>query len=74
MKPSARDSQSYSFYRRVLGILNRTPVPFLMGGGFALEFYTRLGRGPKDMDLLIQRRDLDKVFQALTESGLRPEL
>jgi hypothetical protein len=45
-----------------------------MGGGFALEFYTHLGRGPKDMDLVIQRQDLEKVFEALNDSGLKPEL
>jgi hypothetical protein len=74
MNLSAKDSQAYFFYRQVLGILNRTSVPFLMGGGFALEFYTRLGRGIKDMDLLIQRHDLEKVFEAFSESGLKPEL
>jgi hypothetical protein len=74
MTPPAKDAQAYSFYRQVLGILNRTSVPFLMGGGFALEFYTHLGRGPKDMDLVIQRQDLEKVFDAFNDSGLKPEL
>jgi hypothetical protein len=74
MNLPAKDAHAYSFYRQVLGILNRTSVPFLMGGGFALEFYTHLGRGPKDMDLVIQRQDLEKVFEALNDSGLKPEL
>src|SRR4029453_6954539 len=74
MNLPAKDARAYSFYRQVLGILNRTSVPFLMGGGFALEFYTHLGRGPKDMDLVIQRQDLEKVFEALNDSGLKPEL
>jgi hypothetical protein len=74
MNLAARNAQSYCFYRQVIGILNRIRVPFLIGGGFALEFYTRLGRGIKDMELLIQRHDLETVFEAFTELGLGPEL
>jgi len=73
MNLPAKD-QPYFFYRQVLGILNRTSVPFLMGGGFALEFYTHLGRGKKDMDLLIRRHDLENAFEAFSKSGFRPEL
>ena len=74
MNLPARDTQTYVFYRKVLGILGRTSVPFLMGGGFALEFYTHLGRGKKDMDLLIKREDLEEVFEAFNKSGFKPEL
>jgi hypothetical protein len=74
MTPPAKNAHACSFYRQVLGILNRTSVPFLMGGGFALEFYTHLGRGTKDMDLLIQRHDLEQVFEAFNKSGFKPEL
>jgi len=74
MNLPAKDPKAYFFYRQVLGILSRTSVPFLMGGGFALEFYTHLGRGKKDMDLLIQRRDLEKAFEAFSKSGFKPEL
>ena len=64
MNLPVRDTQTYVFYRKVIGILSRTSVPFLMGGGFALEFYTHLGRGKKDMDLVIKRGDLEEVFEA----------
>src|SRR5262245_14156328 len=74
MNPPARDTQTYGFYRKVLGILSRTSVPFLMGGGFALEFYTHLGRGKKDMDLVIKRENLKEVFEAFNKSGFKPEL
>src|SRR5262249_49926674 len=74
MNRPVRDTQTYVFYRKVLGILSRASVPFLMGGGFALEFYTHLGRGKKDMDLLIKREDLEEVFEAFNKSGFKPEL
>jgi hypothetical protein len=72
--PEAKDAQAYFFYRQVLGILNRTFVPFLMGGGFAFEFYTHLDRSMKDMDIIIRRSDLEKVFEVLDEAGFRTEL
>jgi hypothetical protein len=72
--PEAKDAQAYFFYRQVLGILSHTFVPFLMGGGFAFEFYTHLGRSMKDMDIIIRRSDLENVFEVLNEAGFRTEL
>ena len=74
MKLPAKDARAYLFYRQVLGILNRASVPYLLGGGFAFEFYTHLGRTPKDMDIFVQRGDLDKVFEILNEAGFQTEL
>lgn len=72
MKLPAKDAQAYFFYQ-VLSILNRTFVPFLMGGGFAFEFYTHLGRSMKDMDILVHRNDLAKLFEVLNEAGFKTE-
>src|SRR5439155_474317 len=66
--PEAKEAQAYFFYRQVLGILNRTFVPFLMGGGFAFEFSTHLGRSMKDMDIIIRRSDLEKVCEVIYQS------
>jgi hypothetical protein len=74
VKPAAKDVQTYSFYHRVLGVLNRSCVPFLLGGGFALEFYTHLGRSIKDMDIFIRRDHLENIFDVLNQAGLRTEL
>jgi len=74
MKPAVRDGQTYCFYRQVIGVLDRSSVPFLLGGGFALEFYTHLGRSIKDMDIFIRRDDLENIFEVLNQAGLRTEL
>jgi hypothetical protein len=74
MKLPARDAKAFLFYRQVFGILNRTSIPFLLGGGFALEFYTHVGRAPKDMDLFVQRGDLDGIFEILQDAGFKVEL
>jgi hypothetical protein len=74
VKPPAKDAQTSFFYRQVIGVLNRSCVPFLLGGGFAFEFYTHLGRSIKDMDIFIRRGDVEKTFEALDQAGLRTEL
>jgi len=69
-----KEAETYFFYRQVIGILNRNFICFLMGGGFAFEFYTHIGRSIKDMDIFISRKSLDRAFQALNEAGFRTEL
>jgi hypothetical protein len=68
------DADVGMFYRRVIQVLNRTSMPFLLGGGFALHFYTHIDRGIKDMDLFIRRADLDKVLNVLRQAGFGAEL
>ena len=46
------------FYRRVLERLSAAGIPFLVGGGHALERYLGIGRSVKDLDLFIRERDV----------------
>jgi Uncharacterised nucleotidyltransferase len=74
MKLPTQGAQVHFFYRQVIGVLSRTFIPFLMGGGFAFEFYTHLGRSMKDMDIFVCRSDLEKIFQVLNKAGFHTEL
>ncbi|HSE03918.1 MAG TPA: nucleotidyltransferase [Methylomirabilota bacterium] len=56
------------FYRRVLEELNAASIPFLVGGGHALERYLGIGRSVKDLDLFMRERD---VPAALAHVGRR---
>ncbi|SNT25165.1 Uncharacterised nucleotidyltransferase [Noviherbaspirillum humi] len=62
------------FYRDVLRLLNRHGIPFLVGGAYALNHYTGIGRQTKDLDLFIMRRDFDRVAAALAGEGYQAEL
>lgn len=62
------------FYSEVVRILNKAFIPVLLGGGYALEFHTGLGRRLKDMDLFICRKDWKRVEAVLKRSGFRTEL
>ena len=58
MTPATVQTQSRhasEFYRRVIEILQRSDIDFLVGGAFAFVRYTGIGRDTKDLDLFIRR-------------------
>ena len=63
-----------NFYRRVLGLLAREQVPFLVGGAFAHACYTGIRRSTKDLDLFIRREDFDRIRALVEGEGWRTEL
>jgi Nucleotidyl transferase of unknown function (DUF2204) len=62
------------FYKRVIDILQRRRIDFLVGGAFAFVRYTGIGKDTKDLDLFIRRCDWDVVTDALSEDGITTEL
>ena len=62
------------FYKRVIDILQRTDIDFLVGGAFAFVRYTGIGKDTKDLDLFIRRSDWDEVTKALGREGISSEL
>ena len=65
------DTQSKPFYRRSLEILQRSELPFLIGGAYAFCLYTGISRHTKDFDLFVRRRDFTKTLDLLREAGYR---
>lgn len=62
------------FYSEVIRSLTQASIPILLGGGFALEFYTDMGRHIKDMDLFVYRKDVKQILALLNKYGFRSEL
>lgn len=69
-----RELDSHDFYSRVVSVLNQAGLPFLLGGGFAFEFHTGVGRTIKDLDIFVKRSDLGRVFEIAEAAGFRAEL
>lgn len=63
-----------SFYRRVLQILDRSGVPVLVGGAYALAVYTGIERRTKDFDLFLRAADYERATHALEANGFVTEL
>jgi hypothetical protein len=61
------------FYRAVVA-LNECRVPFLVGGGYALERFTGIARGMKDFDIFVRPEDCHRVLATLSAAGYRTEL
>jgi len=62
------------FYRRVLGVLSRARIPFLVGGAFAHACHTGIRRATKDLDLFIRREDYERIARLVTRHGWLTEM
>ena len=69
MHQPGADARASAFYSDVIRILNEAAIPVLLGGGYALEFYTHTGRQIKDLDLFVARSDLQEIFALLNRNG-----
>lgn len=67
-------ASSLAFYRDVLETLNRANLPFLVGGAYSLNCYTAISRHTKDFDIFIERKDYERIAQALSNAGYKTEL
>jgi hypothetical protein len=75
VKPARPDkSGGRAFYRAVIRTLTGCQIPFLLGGGHALEQYTGIGRDTKDLDIFIRRAHLESAFEVLSGAGYPSEL
>ena len=64
---------SYAFYRSVMSRLQDAEVPFLVGGAYALAYYTTILRSTKDFDVFVRRQDMERALAALHSGDCRTE-
>lgn len=68
--PEKRLPEAHPFgaYALALGALDRAGIPYLVGGGLALQAYGRR-RATKDLDIFLRRQDAGRAMDALTHAG-----
>jgi hypothetical protein len=66
--------QSNSFYRSILVRLNKSGLPFLVGGACMLEEIAKIVRPTKDFDLHVKQEDVGRMFEILESAGYRTEI
>ena len=66
--------EQHTFYRGVLNAMNRSKIRYLVGGGYALDHYTGIGRDSKDLDLVLEAPNALAVLQVFSALGYRTEL
>jgi hypothetical protein len=61
-------------YRRALRALNASGIPYVVSGAFAMYAYTGLWRNTKDLDVFVERENVNKVLEVLGKEGFDVEL
>ncbi len=68
------DPQARDFYIHSMSLLERTGIPFLVGGAYAFARYTGIQRHTKDFDLFIRKNDFERAAAAFRAGGYVSEL
>ena len=55
-------------------MLNRSGVPYLVGGTYAFQYYAGISRTTKDIDIFVRPRDVRRVLDVLTRCGFKTEI
>ncbi|MGE0443662.1 MAG: nucleotidyltransferase [Vicinamibacterales bacterium] len=61
-------------YRTALEMLNRTGVPYMVGGTYAFQYYAGISRTTKDFDIFVRPRDVQRMLDVLQRAGFHTEL
>src|SRR5690606_23148367 len=61
-------------YRNALEMLNRSGVPYLVGGSYAFQYYAGITRTTKDFDMFVRPRDLQRILDVLNRAGFKTEV
>jgi hypothetical protein len=72
--PSEPPKATKDFYVHALAILDRSGAPYVVGGGYAMAYYTGIVRHTKDLDVFIRRQDRERVLDAFAIADYKTEL
>jgi hypothetical protein len=61
-------------YRTALEMLNRSGVPYMVGGTYAFQYYAGISRTTKDIDIFVRPRDVQRILDVLTRAGFTTEM
>lgn len=65
---------SEDFYKKVVSLLQKYKIPFMVGGGVAVETYTFVDRPMKDLDLFVKAGDYPKILNLLKDDGISTKI
>jgi hypothetical protein len=72
--PLLTTPEKAELYRSALDMLNRSGVPYMVGGTYAFQYYAGIARSTKDFDIFVRPRDVSRVLDVLTRTGFKAEV
>jgi hypothetical protein len=71
---STVETPSRAFYREAMEILQRSGVPFLVGGAFAFLHQAGIDKNTKDLDLFVRPGDVQRLLEVCSSAGYEADL
>ncbi len=63
------EQEAEKFYKKLIQILKTFKHPFLIGGTYAVKFYTGIDRPTKDIDIFCKAGDYPKILKKFQDQG-----
>ncbi len=74
IKNDSIPDQASEFYQEILLTLINSGIPFMIGGSFAVFYYTQTFRTPKDIDIYCKPADYPAILKLFANKGYETEL
>ncbi len=71
--PLPPDPTTRDFYVDAMQILDREGIDYVVGGGYALAYFSGIARNTKDLDLFVRPADSKRTLDVLAAAGYRTE-
>ena len=69
-----RGGEAEEFYFEIVKLLNKNKIGFIIGGTYALRYYTGIDRPTKDIDIFCKAGDYPKMMRLFAEKGHETEI
>ena len=73
-KAKEKKGEASDFYKEAIQLLNSSETDFMIGGGFAMCFYTGMYRDTKDLDIFCKPSEYPKILKHFAAHGYRTEM
>lgn len=74
MKRIKSTKKSEIHYQKALEILEKSKIPFMIGGGFALRVYSDIHRDTKDLDIFCKAGDYPEIIDLFSKNKFKTEI
>lgn len=71
--PIEPEAETRQFYVHALKVLDEAGLDYVVGGGYAMAYYTGIRRNTKDLDIFVREADHRQILRTFEQVGYRTE-